>query len=49
MFIHYTATFIGNVGVCFLQLRVPEFLEKVLEFVIGRSLKVLEFDMSKCV
>ncbi|KAK2148154.1 hypothetical protein LSH36_512g02045 [Paralvinella palmiformis] len=35
-------------GVDFHVLRVHEFFEKVLEFDIGRSLKVMEFEMSKC-
>jgi len=45
MCIHYDATFIGNMGVYFLQLSVHEFVEKVLEFDIGRCLKALEFKM----
>ena len=41
--------FIGNRGVYFRSLRVHEFIEKVLEFGIGRSWNVVEFPMSKCV
>ena len=31
-----------------LSIRVREFVEKVLKFDIGGSLKVLEFEMSEC-
>ena len=38
-----------KICVYFRTLKVCEFIEKVLEFDIGRSWKVLEFEMSTCV
>ena len=42
MSVYCAAAFVENMGVDFHVLRVHEFFEKVLEFDIGRSLKVLE-------
>jgi len=45
-FSHYTSS---EIWMYFWALRVREFIEKVLEFDIGRSWKVLEFEMLKSV
>ena len=45
-FSRYTSS---EIWVYLCVLKVHEFIEKVLEFDIGRSWKVLEFEMSKCV
>jgi len=45
---HCGAAFIENMGVYFHTLRNLR-VEKVLEFDIGRTWKVLEFEMSKCI
>jgi len=45
-FSHYTSS---EIWVYLCMLKVREFVEKVLEFDIGRCWKVLESEMSKCV
>ena len=45
-FSHYTCS---EIWVYLCALKVREFIERVLEFDIGRSWKVLESEMSKCV
>ena len=45
-FSHYTSS---EIWVYLCMLKVCEFIEKVLEFDIGRSWKILESEMSKCV
>ena len=45
-FSHYTSS---EIWVYLCALKVHEFIEKVLEFDIGRSWKGLESEMSKCV
>jgi len=45
-FSHYTSS---EIWVYLCALKVGEFIEKVPEFNIGRSGKVLESEMSKCV
>jgi len=42
MSIYYAPAFVENMSVYFRALRVHEFFEKVLEFNIGRSLKIPE-------
>ena len=50
--VHCGPAFIENKAVYFRALKVYEFFEKVLEFYIGRSLKVLEtrgiWDVKMC-
>jgi len=42
MSVYCAPVFVENMDVYFCALRVHEFIEKVLEFDIGRSLKILE-------
>jgi len=42
MSVYCAPAFVENMGVYFHALRVHEFFEKVMEFDIGRSLKILE-------